>query len=301
MYDLISFGGIAIDLYYKGASINPKNGKFDLVLGDKYVADEFYECLGGGAANVAVNVASHGFSAAVCAKVGLNVFKQFIIQKLLQKSVSIEFLQYDEKYMNISSILLSESGERTVINYPTPNESIDLSDNMKRNIVNAKMVYMGNLPDISVLDRAKLLELFGLKNVPIVLNMGTKDCVRDVKETKPLLDLADILIINTHEYSQLVKKPTDKINFREDCAKEIKFDKKTLIITDGERGSYGWSKSNFHFQKIVPPEKIVDTTGAGDAYVAGFIAAYLNEKTIGECMENGATYSSKILAKIGAS
>ena len=300
MYDLISIGSVAIDLFYKGKSFTKTEDRFNLAIGGKYVADEFYECLGGGGANVAVNVAGHGLSTAILGKVGINIFKQFIIQKLLQKSVSIEYLQYDEKYINISSILLTDSGERTIINYPTPNEEMSLSDNMKRNIVNTKMVYLGNLPDISIAQRTDLLNLFAEKDVPIAINFGIKDCRRDFKEIKSLINLSNIFILNTHEYAELIKKPVEKINFRENCAKEIGMDKKILIITDGEKGSYGYEKGNFYYQEAIVPPIILDTTGAGDAYTAGFLSAIIAEKSIKEAMLQGAEYSKVIMAKIGA-
>lgn len=300
MYDLISIGNIAIDLFYKGSSFTKSSDRFNLAIGGKYVADEFYECLGGGGTNVAVNVAAHGLSTAVLGKVGLNVFKQFIIQKLLQKSVSIEYLQYDEKYINISSILLTESGERTIINYPTPNEEMNLSDNMKRNITNTKMVYLGNLPDISIDERIVLLNLFVDKKIPIAINLGVKDCRRDILEVKKLIDLADIFILNTHEYAELIKKPLDKINFKENCSQILKMDKKILIITDGEKGSYGYNSGNFYYQEAIVPDTIIDTTGAGDAYTAGFLVGIIQQKSVKDSMSQGAEYAKVIMSKIGA-
>jgi ribokinase len=300
MYDLVSIGNITIDLFYRSSSFTQSENRFNLAIGGKYVAEEFYECLGGGGANVAVNVASHGLSTAVLGKVGLNVFKQFIIQKLLKKSVSIEYLQYDDDFINISSILLTQSGERTIINYPTANEKITLSDNMKRNIVNTRMVYLGNLPDISVNQRVDLLNLFVEKNVPVAINLGVKDCRTDLKVIKSLLDLTNIFILNTHEYADLIKKPIEKINFKENCADEIKFSKKILIITDGEKGSYGYEKGNIYYQETITPSKIIDTTGAGDAYTAGFLAGMIQEKSIKESMLQGAEYASVIMGKVGA-
>lgn len=300
MYDLISIGNITVDLFYKGSSFTQSENRFNLAIGGKYVAEDFYECLGGGGANVAANVASRGLSTAVLGKVGLNVFKQFIIQKLLQKSVSIEYLQYDEDFINISSILLTESGERTIINYPTANEEIYLSDNMKRNIINTKMAYLGNLPDISVSQRIELLTLFSDKKVPIAINLGVKDCRSDLKEIMPLISLANIFILNTHEYADLIKKPLEKINFRDDCAGEISFGKKCLIITDGEKGSYGYEKGNFFYQEALVPPKIIDTTGAGDAYTAGFLAGLIKEKSTKESMLQGAEYAKLIMGKVGA-
>ena len=95
MYDLISIGDITIDLFFKGVSLTTKQNRFYLAIGGKYHADHFYESLGGGSANVAAGCSHFGVSAAVIGKIGENSFKQLIIQKLIRKGVSSEFLLHE--------------------------------------------------------------------------------------------------------------------------------------------------------------------------------------------------------------
>ncbi len=300
MYDVISIGSIAIDLFFRGDSFTKKEDRFTLAIGGKYNANFFKECLGGGGANVAAGCATHGLSVGVLGKVGLGQFKQIIIQKLLQKFVSIEFLQYDVDYTNISSILISDTGERTIINYQTPNEVFNLSDNIKRNMVSTKFVYMGNLPDISIPERISILQLFKKNNVKLVLNLGVADCRRDFSEIKPMLDLADMLIINTNEYSEIIKKKKDEIDFKnKDISKKINFESKTLVLTDGPKGSYLYSNKKFYHQIAHEPTKRVDTTGAGDAFCAGFISSLVKDSSLELAMESGSKYSAKILEIVG--
>ena len=78
MYDLITIGSISIDMYYKGDSLTQKEGRFNLAVGGKYLVDHFYSGLGGGAANVAIGVQSHGFKTAIVGKIGENQFKPLI-------------------------------------------------------------------------------------------------------------------------------------------------------------------------------------------------------------------------------
>lgn len=300
MYDLITIGDITIDLYFKGESLTQKDNRFFLAIGGKYVVDYFYESVGGGGANVAINCSNLGLNTAVFGKVGENSFKQIIIQKLIKKGVSTEFLTFEEDYLNVSTILLTKSGERTIIHYLTPHTSLFLDDLIKEKLLKTKMIYLGNLPDVPLSERKKLLTFFQKNGIPTSLNLGVSDCRRPFSEIINLIQNTDILILNTHEFSDLIKKDYQKINWQENWLKPLNFSNKILVITDGEKGSYLYFKNNFYHQKAIKPKKIIDTTGAGDAFTSGFLFSYLKEKDPIKAMKTGAEYAAKILEKIGA-
>lgn len=300
MYDLISIGDITIDLFFKGESLTVKDNRFYLAIGGKYHVDHFYESLGGGGANVAVGIAHFGFSTAVIGKIGENAFKQIIIQKLIKKTVSCEFLLIEKGYLNISSIFLTSSGERTIVHYCTPHESFFLNENIKREIVKSKMVYMGNLPDIAIKERQEIISIFKKNNAVICLNLGIVDCRKPFSELSILINQADIFILNTYEFAELIKKERKTIDFKKDCSTYLKYQEKILILTDGKNGSYLYHRGNVYFQKAIIPKKIIDTTGAGDAYTSSFLASYIKDSNFEKAMRQGAFYSSEIISKIGA-
>lgn len=74
---------------------------------------------------------------------------------------------------------------------------------------------------------------------------------------------------------------------------------KLIIVTMGEKGSMTYDGKNFHHYGIVPCQ-VVDTMGAGDSYIAGFLKGILEKKTIFECMAMGAQSSSITLGYLGA-
>ncbi len=300
MYDLVTIGDITIDLYFKGESLTQKDDRFYLAVGGKYVVNHFYESLGGGGSNVAIGASNFGLNTAVLGKVGENVFKQIIIQKLVKKGISTEFLISDKNYLNISSILLTESGERTIIHYLTPHETFQLNKAMKQNLAKTKIAYMGNLPDISIKERKALLMLFKQNNVPVCLNIGIVDCRKPLSEICELISLSDVFIINTYEFAELIKKNRQQIDFTKDCGRYLNFSEKILVLTDGDKGSYLYYKKNVLYQKAIKPKKIVDTTGAGDAYTSGFISSFINDGNLEKAMRIGTEYAAKILEKIGA-
>lgn len=299
MYDLISVGNIAIDLYYKGKTLTNSDGRFQLAIGGKYHADYFHVDIGGGGCNVAVGVAKHGFKTAVFARIGNNNFKETILNRLKQKNVSSEFCQFEENYNIISSILLTETGERTIISYDTPGHLVKkffLHDQLKK----AKNIYISSLTNVSLEDKIEIITYLKGDQTLTFVNLSIIDCRREPEVLYKIFDSLDVLIINAHEYSELIKKSYKDINFKNLELTLPYLKNRILIVTDAEKGSFGYFKNEKYFQEAVKPEKIVDTTGAGDAYTAGFISQYLKSKDISSSMESGAKYATEKLGRIGA-
>ncbi|MCR5795485.1 MAG: fructoselysine 6-kinase [Solobacterium sp.] len=73
-----------------------------------------------------------------------------------------------------------------------------------------------------------------------------------------------------------------------------------VTATLSENGSVALDDDGFHLCGIVPCEKIVDTMGAGDSYIAGFLSGLIKGEPIQNCMEAGAREASRTLAHYGA-
>lgn len=302
MYDLISIGNISIDLFFQGESLTHTGNRFNLALGGKYLVDHFYEALGGGGANVAIGATKHGLKSAIIGVIGNNQFKPIILKHLKDHGVADEFCSYKDNYQKISSILLSPSGERSIINYETPHEHIFENTQDFLNLKKAKMIYMSNLPRVSLQERMHALSYLHANSIPVMFNLGIKDCRRPLHQILPLINKSGMLIVNAHEFSELVKHSYERIDFNRDVRKYIhsSYDS-LLIVTDGEKGSYCYYRDQVYYMRAMPVSKVLDTTGAGDAYTAGFISGYLKYKgEIVKAMETGAHYAVKIIEKVGA-
>lgn len=299
MYDLISIGNICIDLYFKGKSLTQNNDRFQLAIGGKYYADYFHEDIGGGGVNVASGVAKLGLRSAVFGKVGNNPFKDVIFKKLTDKKVSTEFCQIEDNYYKISSILLNENGERTIIHYETPNHMLKdflLHEELKK----AKNIYFSPLEHLDLREKKKMISYLKGDQTLTFVNLSAIDCRRPIKELTDFFDALDVLIINAYEFSDLIKRPYKKIDFKNLEIKLPYLKERILIITDAEKGSYGYFENQKYHQEAVKPKKIVDTTGCGDAYTAGFIAQYIKSSNIESSMYAGTKYAAGKLARIGA-
>lgn len=75
---------------------------------------------------------------------------------------------------------------------------------------------------------------------------------------------------------------------------------KLFVITLAEKGSIAFEGKNKYQQKAIHVNRIVDTTGAGDAYISAFLAEYLENKNIQKSLHEGAVYAAKIIQIYGA-
>lgn len=299
MYDLISVGNISVDLYFKGKTFTKNKDRFQLALGGKYYADFFHEDIGGGGCNVAVGVARLGLRSTVFGKVGNNPFKEIILKKLTDKKVSTKFCQIEEDYYKISTILLTDKGERTIIHYETPSHMMKkffLHDELK----NARNIYFSPLESLDLVEKKRMISYLKGPDTLTFVNLSAVDCRRSTGELKPIFEALDVLIVNTHEFADLIKKKYEEINFKKLEIGLPYLKDRVLIITDAEHGSWGYFKDKVFYQEAIKPRQLIDTTGAGDAYTAGFIAQYIKSGNVESSMLQGAKYATEKLGRMGA-
>ena len=105
----------------------------------------------------------------------------------------------------------------------------------------------------------------------------------------------DITFANEQEIMSLIdtKSFKDVINFAKDL-------KKLLVITRGEKGAVSINGNEITECGIKKNLKIVDLTGAGDLFAAGFLHGHVNNMSQKKCLENGTEMSSKVIQQIGA-
>ena len=105
----------------------------------------------------------------------------------------------------------------------------------------------------------------------------------------------DITFANEQEITSLIdaKKFDDVIAF----AKKIN---KLIVVTRGENGATAIHGNEVFECDVMKNLKIVDLTGAGDLFAAGFLHAYVNNLSVKESLEKGTEMSSKVIQQIGA-
>ena len=131
----------------------------------------------------------------------------------------------------------------------------------------------------------------------VAMSLSDKFCVdrHKVNFLELVKNKLDITFANEQEITSLIEAKTFKevINF----SKQLN---KLVIVTRGEKGAVAINGDEVVESDIQKNLKIVDLTGAGDLFAAGFLHGYINKLPTKECLKKGTEMSSKVIQQIGA-
>jgi fructokinase len=192
-------------------------------------------------------------------------------------------------------ILITPDSERTMVTFLGIAGKINKEDINKKSIKESEMIFLeGYLWDEgepkSAFDKAML---FANKKA---MSLSDQFCVERHKDN--FLDLVKNKLDITFANEQEIKSLINTNNFDE----VIKFGKqlgKLMVITRGEKGSIAIINNEVTECKSKSNLKIIDLTGAGDLFAAGFLHGFVNNLSIKESLEKGTEMSSKIIQKVG--
>ncbi|HBO17092.1 MAG: Carbohydrate kinase [Candidatus Moranbacteria bacterium GW2011_GWE2_35_2-] len=274
-------------------------------LGAKYKVDQICEAPGGCAANVAQGLARLEIDAGALTKIGGDLVGKWIVDELKKENVDVEFVQIDKKCRtDLSSIIVDTKTKDHIIFWNRDsNEKLEISS---EKIPSAEWIFVSALNGNWRVHLDIIIEMAKKKDMKIALNPGQKNIHDDAKKVLEAIKNSQILILNKDEAIEIIsesghwKGGNINLNNEKFLLKEfLNLGCSAVVITDGNRGAWGSDgKSNY----FCPGIKVdtVDTLGAGDAFTSGFLAAYLKEKDIQECLRWGAANGSNVAKFYGA-
>ncbi len=300
MYDLICFGSVVVDLYFKSNSFKSSEGRFILSSRYRKDVDFFVKAIGGGAVNVAIGTQKLGMKVGLAGALGNNSFTSSVTKFLDNEHIDYSLSEFIDDYNNVSLVLTSDSSERSIINFRSPYTSRYQNVSDVKKLLNTRMLFMANLPNLSLDVRTEILDTAVKNEVITITNIGIADCKHSISVLERYIKLSSIVILNAYEFAELVKKPYKEIDFKINVLNKYFPYAKLLVITDAENGSYAYTPKTMYTRVAVLPKKLVDSNGAGDAYTAGFIAEYFHSQDIEKAMQKGSEYSSQVISRLGA-
>ncbi len=252
---------------------------------------------GGSVANSIVGLSQLGNDVGFIGKVANDEFGQKYEDGLKKEKVNYLYSKKNEPIPTGSClILITPDSERTMCTFLGTAGKINDED-IKVNVVkDAKITFLeGYLWDEG--EPKKAFDKAIANSNKIAMSLSDIFCVERHKENFLHLvkDKLDIVFANEQEIFSL----TNKKNFSDIIAFGKKLGK-LLVITRGEKGSIAIQKNEVFECASKKNLKIVDLTGAGDLFAAGFLHGYINNLSIKESLEKGTEMSSKIIQKIGA-
>jgi len=252
---------------------------------------------GGSVANSIVGLSQLGNDVGFIGKVNADNLGQKYENGLTKEKVKYFYNKKQETSpTGTCLILITPDAERTMVTFLGIAGKINEQDINEKAIKESEMIFLeGYLWDKgepkSAFDKA--MSFSSTK----AMSLSDQFCVE--RHKSDFLDLVknklDITFANEQEITSLIdaKSFDDVVEFGKQLGK-------LLIITRGEKGSIAIKNQEIAECQSKSNLKIVDLTGAGDLFAAGFLHGYIGNISKKECLEKGTEMSSKIIQKVGA-
>ena len=252
---------------------------------------------GGSVANSIVGISQLGNKAGFIGKVSDDDLGSKYEEGLKKEKVEYIYSKKKEKLpTGTCLILVTPDSERTMCTFLGTAGKINENDVSVEAIKKSEIIFLeGYLWDEG--DPKKAFDKAITNANKVAMSLSDQFCVDRHKPN--FLELVknklDITFANEQEITSLI----DAKNFEEvvNFSKQLN---KLVIITRGEKGAIAIKGSEISECDIKKNLKIVDLTGAGDLFAAGFLHGYVNKMSMNESLENGTEMSSKIIQQIGA-
>ena len=252
---------------------------------------------GGSVANSIVGLSQLGNDVGFIGKVNADDLGQKYEEGLTKEKVQYF---YNKKLENSPTgtclILITPDAERTMVTFLGIAGKINQNDINEKALQESKVIFLeGYLWDEGE-PKSAFNKAMSLSNTK-AMSLSDQFCVERHKDN--FLDLVknklDIIFANEQEIMSLID--TNSLKDVTEFGKQLG---KLLVITRGEKGSIAINNQEIIECQSNPNLKIVDLTGAGDLFAAGFLHGFINNIQTKECLEKGTEMSSKIIQRFGA-
>ena len=195
-------------------------------------------------------------------------------------------------------VIVGADGERTMFPDSGANSGLGLSD--LPDLAQFGAVYLSAYSLINPQSRAGILEIISkIKDagLRIIIDPATVGVLMEVgvKAANEWLSFVDCIILNEEESHFLTGKKNPI-----DAASELLKSVNTVVIKRGSNGALGQTRGGQLVQLEAKKTTVVNTTGAGDAFAAGFISVWAKNGELLDALESGINLAAKCVALIGA-
>jgi len=256
---------------------------------------------GGSVANSMAGISYLNGDASFIGKINSDEFGELYKKSL--ENIDVEFLYNPKKELiptGTCIIFITPDSERTMCTYLGISSQLAANDLNEKNITDKELIFLeGYLWDKGLSEKMfKQAINFAKKNkVKIAMTLSDIFCVtrHKVDFYNLLKNDLDVLIGNENEINELTgnKNLSNSIN-------QLILLNKLIIVTRSEKGSLAIDSNIIIDCDSIQVNKVIDVTGAGDLFAAGFLKEYIEKSEIKKCLTTGSLMASKIIQKIGA-
>lgn len=298
-YDILSLGPARMDVFLKlpdeevdeVCSIDRKRCVIELGYGEKIALRTVEFAIGGNAGNNAVGLARLGLKPAMVGVMGDGWTDKRALEILQSERVETKYIEIKNETNGFGAVL-NYQGERTILSYYPdalccwPEDSGLL----------AEWIYLTSMGERYEDFYKQAVEWAKKTGAKIAFNPGTRQLKIGLKALTYAYESSEVIFLNREEAAELLGLPVEDI--KQLLQGLVKIGPKIAIITDGPDGTYAYDGQKYLHMPIVEA-KVVERTGAGDAFGSGFLAGYIQGKSLEECLKWGTVNSASVLGYVG--
>ena len=262
-------------------------------LGSKNDVNSIDFSTGGGATNAAVTFARQGLDVEFMGTIGHDPAGTAVLEALDEENVGTSYISYSERHhTGYSVVLLASNGERTFLTYRGASTHYDIK-NFDIKDIQADWLYVTSMAGcVDIID--DIFHEAKKKGIKVFFNPGKGELAKSEK-LKALLEDVDVLSVNREEAQMIV--PGENA---EELARRLSKYIPVVIISDGPNGVTATDGKVIVRAGMYEDVKVVDRTGAGDAFGSGFLSYYSQGKSLKDSIVFASANSTSVVTKIGA-
>lgn len=270
-YDVLVVGDATVDFIFTNLPRLPKMGEDTLARSFQMIPGEAY--------NTAVTLHRLGVKTAWAANFGNDSLSKIILDFCKAEGMDQSyFVHFNQPYQRLS-VAASTPEERGFLSYydqdPGLPAAIPALAKINTRYLFIPGLFFGRMFDLS-------LPVLQAKKIKIIMDGNNSDPVTlETKSLRNALSHVEIFLPNKREILRMTGK--DDL---ESAMKSISEYCPLVVVKAGADGSYAYDRQHVYHQPSIPVQ-VVDTTGAGDCFNAGFIRAVMDGKSMDECLQWG--------------
>ena len=268
-----------------------------VVAGSKVDIDRLYFQVGGGGLNSAVSFARYGHETILMANIAEDAAGEAVLAALDAEGIDNSYMGFERRGGTGTSVILldSLSGERTVLTYRGASRSFGNFSEEDLELARPDWLYITTVGgDMDTLER--FIQKAHEMGAKVMLNPGEAE-IRETKKLLGLLEDIDVLMVNKEEATGIV--PGVLLT---ELAYRLSNYAPIVIVTDGGMGGIATNAMTGETYRygIYEDVRTKDATGAGDAFGAGFLAAYADGQDFAEALKYASANSTSVIQQVGA-
>jgi ribokinase len=285
-FDVVGFGALNLDKLYK-VNIIAKEEEEGAVF-------DFKESAGGSAANTIVGLSRLGLKTGFIGKVAADREGKFLLNEFRKESVDINGITISERGRSGAVIgFIDPQGDRALYVDPGVNDQIAFGDISLGYVSDTSFLHLSSFVGEKPFKAQKHL-VKQLASTKISFDPGAIYGRKGLNALKPIIKKSYIMFPNRIEVKQLTGNDYD-----EGARRLTELGVEIVAVKLGREGCYITNRKENYLIEPYNVE-VIDTTGAGDAFCAGFLYGFINRKDLYECGKLGNFVASRCILKMGA-